>query len=89
MHAAARSLLTFGFKFNSLSRRDLIAEGKPFTLAIYPGAEHRTTEYELNAKGERVSTRYAPDYFAMMRDFIRDGRLHGPYGMATITGPPN
>lgn len=69
--------------------KSLIADGKPFILAVYPGAEHGMTEYELDAKGERVSTRYAPDYFAMMRDFIRDGRLHGTYGNATISGPPN
>jgi uncharacterized protein len=69
--------------------KSLIADGKPFILAVYPGAEHGMTEYELDAKSERISTRYAPDYFAMMRDFIRDGRLHGTYGNATISGPPN
>jgi hypothetical protein len=35
--------------------------------------------------GERLSTRYAPGYFAMMRDFARDGRLNGVYGDAEIT----
>jgi hypothetical protein len=64
----------------------LIDAGKDFTLALNPGAEHGITEYELDAKGERKSTRYAPGYFAMMRDFARDGRLHGAYGRATITG---
>jgi hypothetical protein len=68
--------------------KSLIAKGKPFTLALYPGAEHGMTLYELDAKGERLSTRYAPHYFEMMRDFIRDGRLRGSYGNAAISGPP-
>ena len=68
--------------------KSLIAEGKNFTLAVYPGAEHGMTEYELDAKGERVSTRYAPGYFRMMADFIRDGRIGNRYGNAAIT-PPN
>ena len=65
--------------------KSLIADGKDYTLAVYPGAEHGMTDYELNAKGERVSTRYAPGYFAMMRDFIRDGRIGDHYGSAEIT----
>jgi pimeloyl-ACP methyl ester carboxylesterase len=63
----------------------LIAQGKSYTLAVYPGAEHGMTEYELNAKGERVSTRFAPGYFQMMADFIRDGRIGKHYGNAKIT----
>jgi hypothetical protein len=35
--------------------------------------------------GERLSTRYVPDYFAMIRDYARSGRLHGAYGDAVIT----
>jgi uncharacterized protein len=65
--------------------KSLIAQGKDYTLAVYPGAEHVMTEYELNAKGERVSTRYAPGYFQMMGDFIRDGRIGEHYGKAEIT----
>jgi dienelactone hydrolase len=65
--------------------KSLIGEGRPFTLAVYPGAEHGMTEFEIGPDGERVSTRYAQDYFAMMRDFARDGRLHGAYGKSTIT----
>lgn len=64
----------------------LIGEGRDFTLALYPGAEHGMTEYALDAKGERVSTRFAAGYFAMMRDFARDGRLSGTYGKAQIVG---
>jgi pimeloyl-ACP methyl ester carboxylesterase len=65
--------------------KSLIAEGKNYTLAVYPGAEHGMTLYELNAKGERVSTRYAPGYFQMMADFVRDGRIGNHYGDAAIT----
>jgi hypothetical protein len=36
---------------------------------------------------ERLSTRYAPEYFAMMRDFAREGGLTGVYGDAEITRP--
>jgi hypothetical protein len=36
-------------------------------------------------KGERLSTRYVPGYFAMIRDYARDGRLHGAYGDAAVT----
>ena len=67
--------------------KSLIAQGKSYTLAVYPGAEHGMTEYELNAKGERVSTRFAPGYFQMMANFIRDGRIGEHYGNAEITQP--
>jgi hypothetical protein len=67
--------------------RSLIADGRPFTLAVYPGAEHGMTLFEKGADGERVSTRYAPGYFAMIRDFARSGRLDGRYGNAEITKP--
>ena len=66
--------------------RSLIAEGLPFTLALYPQAEHGMTLFEVAAgSGERLSTRYAPGYFAMIRDFARDGGLKGVYGDAEIT----
>jgi len=67
--------------------KSLIEDGKDFTLAVYPGAEHGMTLYELNADGERISTRYAPGYFAMMRDFIRNGQIGNHYGNAKITQP--
>ena len=67
--------------------KSLIADGKDYALAVYPGAEHGMTEYQLNAKGERVSTHFAPGYFQMMADFIRDGRIGGHYGNAQITRP--
>jgi dienelactone hydrolase len=65
--------------------KSLIADGLPFTLALYPQAEHGMTLFEAAAgSGERVSTRYAPDYFAMIRDFARYGGLRGEYGDAAI-----
>jgi dienelactone hydrolase len=67
--------------------KSLIAQGKAYTLAVYPGAEHGMTEYELNANGERVSTRFAPGYFQMMADFVREGRVGRHYGNAHITRP--
>jgi dienelactone hydrolase len=65
--------------------KSLIARGKNYTLAVYPGAEHGMTEYELNGKGERVSTRFSAGYFAMMRDFAVSGRIGDHYGRAAIT----
>jgi len=65
--------------------KSLIAAGRPFTLASYPHAEHGITLFETAADGSRASTRYAPGYFAMIRDFARDGRLQGPYGDARLT----
>lgn len=68
--------------------QSLIAAGKDYTLAVYPGVEHGMTEYELKPDGTRVSTRFAPGYFAMMRDFIRDGHIGDHYGKAEITRLP-
>src|SRR5580700_8264605 len=67
--------------------KSLIVQDRDYTLAVYPGAEHGMTEYELNANGERVSTRFAQGYFQMMADFIRDGRTGEHYGKAEITQP--
>ena len=64
--------------------KTLIAEGKPMTLAVFPHAEHGMTEYEVASNGERVSTRYASGYFAMMRDFAQNGQLSGPYGSSAV-----
>src|SRR5437773_2938054 len=67
--------------------KTLIAEGKPITLALFPHVEHGMTEYEVASNGERVSTRFAPGYFAMMRDYARDGRLSTSYGSSVIVKP--
>jgi uncharacterized protein len=65
----------------------LISEGRPFTIAYYPNAEHGLTLFETGADGDRISTRYVPGYFTMLRDFATDGRLRGPYGGAELTTP--
>jgi len=67
--------------------KSLIADGKPFTLALYPKAEHGMTLFETGPGGERLSTRYAPGYFEMMRDFAQEGRISGTYGDAELTLP--
>ncbi len=68
--------------------RSLIAEGLPFTLSVYPQAEHGMTLFEIApGNGERLSTRFAPGYFAMIRDFAREGELKGVYGDAEIARP--
>jgi uncharacterized protein len=67
--------------------KTLIVEGKPITLALFPHAEHGMTEYEVAPDGERVSTRYASGYFAMMRDFARNGRLSDSYGSSAVVEP--
>lgn len=64
--------------------RSLIADERPFTLALYPQAEHGMTLFEIAPNGERVSTRFAPGYFAMIRDFAGEGRLSDTYGDAEI-----
>ncbi|HWD28416.1 MAG TPA: alpha/beta hydrolase [Rhizomicrobium sp.] len=68
--------------------KGLVASGAPFTLAYYPHAEHGMTLFDTAPDGTRLSTRFAPGYFAMMRDFIRGDRLRGPYGDAQITARP-
>ena len=65
----------------------LINAGLPYTIAYYPKAEHGITLFETASNGERVSTRYAPGYIAMVRDYARDGTLRRPYGDAVLTKP--
>ena len=65
----------------------LISKGRPITLALFPHAEHGMTEYEVTPDGERVSARYAPGYFAMMRDFARNGHLSDSYGSSVLVKP--
>jgi uncharacterized protein len=65
--------------------KSLMNDGLPFTLAYYPGAEHGMTLFETARDGSRDSTRYAPGYIRMIRDFARDGKLQGSYGDAQVT----
>jgi len=67
--------------------KSLIAAGQTYTLAVYPGAEHGMTEYELSASGQRISTRFAAGYFSLMSDFIRNGCVRRHYGSAEVTLP--
>jgi hypothetical protein len=67
--------------------KKLRSAGRPITLAIYPDAEHGMTEFETK-DGQRVSTRYSPGYFAMLRDFAVYGSLRKHYGNARILGGP-
>lgn len=68
--------------------QSLIAKGRPFGIAYYPHADHGIMLFETGADGSRTPTRYAPGYFRMLRDFARDGRLHGSYGDAELTPMP-
>jgi uncharacterized protein len=69
--------------------RALAADGKPIVTAVFPHAGHGIYEYETKTDGTRVSTRNSDGYFAMMRDFIRNGRIGTHYGASVIfrSGP--
>lgn len=68
--------------------RALQAKGKPITVAVFPSTEHGIYEFETKADGTRVNTRNPEGYFAMMRDFILQGRLATQrYGDSTIYRP--
>ena len=62
----------------------LAASGKPIDIAIFPRAEHGILEYETAADGSRLSTRNSEGYFAMMRDYILEGRLRHEYGSSIL-----
>jgi uncharacterized protein len=65
----------------------LAAQGHPITLAIFPHAEHGIYEFVTEPDGERNDTRNSDGYFAMLRDYARDGRLKGRYGASVVTPP--
>jgi pimeloyl-ACP methyl ester carboxylesterase len=67
----------------------LIDAGLDYTIAYYKNAEHGMTYFDVDAKGERISTRYAPGYFDLIRDFASRGELRGDYGDAELTRPRN
>lgn len=52
-------------------------QGRPIHTIVYPGADHGMYEFELDAQGERVSTRQPATYLQTMIEFIRAGTL--PY----------
>ena len=45
------------------------------------------TFFEADASGDRISTRYAPGYFQLIRDFALYGAAPGQYGNAEVTRP--
>jgi len=61
----------------------LRASGKRTTVAVYPRAEHGMYEFEVDATGERQSTRQPATYLPLMRDFVA-GKLRSGYGDSTI-----
>jgi uncharacterized protein len=68
--------------------KSLIAAGGDYTIAYYADAEHGMTLFEVDAAGDRTSTRYAPGYFELIRDFALHGMVSGEYGDAQLTQPP-
>jgi pimeloyl-ACP methyl ester carboxylesterase len=65
----------------------LAAEGRPFTVAVFPRTEHGIFEFETDAQGNRLDTRNPDGFFAMIRDFAAHGHLSGHYG-AKVALPP-
>ncbi len=65
----------------------LIANGRPFTVAYYPHADHVMISFENGKDGSRIGTGFVPGFFQMIRDFAVDGQLHGTYGDAELTAP--
>lgn len=67
--------------------KSLIAAGGDYTIAYYASAEHGMTLFEADASGDRTSTRYAPGYFQLIRDFALLRAVPGQYGDAEVTRP--
>jgi uncharacterized protein len=63
----------------------LAARGKPFEMMVYPGADHGIVLFE-EKDGERVYTRYAPEYFQKKVEWIR--HQAGLDGSAPTRRPP-
>jgi pimeloyl-ACP methyl ester carboxylesterase len=53
-------------------------KGLPFTLKLFPGAEHGMLEYRTDSRGRRSDTRYPEGYFAAIRDFALNGGSSPP-----------
>jgi uncharacterized protein len=64
--------------------RALTKEGRPITTVVYPRTEHGMYEFELDAAGERQSTRQPATYLSLMSDFIRRGAIRARYGDSSI-----
>ena len=68
--------------------KSLQDEGMPITTALFPHAEHGMTEFELQADGSRLSTRYSEGYMRMTIDYAL-GQWHAPYGASQVSYPGN
>ena len=64
--------------------RELAKKGQPITTVVYPRTEHGLYEFEVDAGGERLSTREPATYLQLMSDFIRRGKIGARYGDTTI-----
>jgi len=62
----------------------LKVEGIDLTMAVFPMADHGIYEYETREDGERDYTRNSGGYFSLMRDFILDRKVEGPYGNSRL-----
>lgn len=68
--------------------RALVREqGAPIHIAVFPGAEHGMTLFEVGADGARTSLRYPEGYTRMTVDFAL-GRLDASYGNARLYPAP-
>src|SRR5690606_12136305 len=63
--------------------RALQAARRPVDLAVFPGTDHGILEFE-EQDDERVMLRHPEGYFSLVADWIREGRLLGPYGPARL-----
>ena len=71
--------------FETLRRLSgLRGNGNPITTAVFPHADHGMYEFNIDAQGERVSTRQPEGYFRLMKDFIEGAALSPPYGSADL-----
>lgn len=59
--------------------------GRPIQTRVFPDADHGMYEFELDAKGERVSTRQPEGYLRLMQEFIRGESLAAPLTTAATT----
>jgi len=65
-----------------------MAGGGDYTIAYYADAEHRMRLFDIDGAGDRISTRYAPGYFQLNRDFAWYGMVPRDCGGAEVTRPP-
>ncbi|MFN3609371.1 MAG: alpha/beta hydrolase family protein [Hyphomonas sp.] len=63
-------------------------EGRPITLAEYPGYDHGMRGFDILPDGTRQFTHIAPGYVRMVADFALETPIApGYYGEAMISGP--